>query len=345
MVYLGWWRSYRFVWVMLPILLMLLSITTDVSTMARSASHPAAIDAGAIDADATLLLAVGDIANCEADDARHVETAALVDTLIGDSAVGDIALLGDIAYDAGSAEEFADCYDVAWGRHGARVRPVPGNHEYRTTGAEGYFTYFEAKASPDDPECRRDCAGYYAYDLGEWHIVALNSEASMTNGSPQEMWLRADLAANRSRCTLAYWHHPRFSSGAHGNDDRSADIWQTLYDFGVDIVLNGHEHNYERFAPQNPDGMLDAGRGIRVFVVGTGGAPLRNFGSVQANSEARNRDAWGVLQLALYNQHYTWTFKPIAGQTYIDSGSASCVTLAGDWEQSLFLPQVYESIN
>jgi hypothetical protein len=176
--------------------------------------------------------------------------------------------------------------------------------------------------------------------LGEWHIIALNSQLDMGAGSEQEQWLRADLAAHPSLCTLAYWHSPRFSSGGHGNDERSSDVWVVLYEAGVDVVLNGHDHNYERFAPQNPAGDLDVERGIREFVVGTGGAVLRDFDRIKANSEARNHQVWGVLQLSLYSDRYEWKFMPIAGQTYEESGSAPCVTVVSHWNMQHFLPTV-----
>lgn len=286
---------------------------------------------------AATLLAVGDIADCQFETARHEETATLVDTL-----AGDIAILGDIAYPNGSEANFADCYDPAWGRHTPRARPVPGNHEYETAGAAGYFAYFGAAASPLEPECLANCKGYYSYNLGYWHIIALNSEVAMAAGSEQEAWLRADLAANRTRCTLAYWHHPLFSSGTHSGDTRSVDVWAALYEAGVDVVLNGHDHNYERFAPQNPAGELETDRGIRQFVVGTGGVSLRAFSGMHANSEVSDNQSWGVLEMSLYFDRYEWTFRPISGQLFVDSGSAPCVSVAGDWQPAQFLPLLYE---
>jgi hypothetical protein len=254
---------------------------------------------------------------------------------------GTIALLGDSVYEDGSHSDFANCYDLAWGRHKARTRPVPGNHEYVTPGAAGYFQYFGAAASPREPNCIIDCEGYYSYDLGDWHVVALNSELNMAIGSQQEQWLRHDLAANRSKCTLAYWHRPRFSSGAHSSDERSNDVWQVLYAYGVDVVLNGHDHHYERFAPQNPQGERDLQRGVRQFIVGTGGATLRQLDVHHPNSEASTHHIWGVLQLTLYKDRYVWEFRPIAGQTYVDRGSASCVQVEGDWDFQHFLPALH----
>lgn len=329
-----WWHSYKVgarpIWIAIGLLVALFLLEDGVS---RHSLH-AQSDPQAGREEAATLLAVGDIADCHVDDTHHEQTADLVDSL-----PGTIAILGDIAYTKGSPEEFADCYQPSWGRHDGRVRPVPGNHEYGTEGAGGYFAYFGATASPLEPDCTLRCKGYYSYDLGDWHIVALNSEQAMTAGSPQEQWLRADLLAHRtSQCTLAYWHHPRFSSGAHGDDPRSADVWLALYEAGVDVVLNGHDHDYERFAPMNPNGDVDTARGIREFVVGTGGVATRNFDHPHPNSEVRKNEVWGVLQLSLYLDHYEWAFKPIAGQQFAESGSAPCVPPADDWKLETYMP-------
>lgn len=332
------WRNYKWLVLLLPIFLLAPARNVVYSSSRAVVTMPAAAPVPA-QPSPTLLFAVGDIADCVANDESYQQTAALLDGL-----VGDILILGDIAYPNGSDESFADCYDPVWGRHKQRSRPVPGNHEYETPGAGGYFRYFGELATPLEPTCRENCQGYYSFDVGDWHVVALNSEALMTAGSQQELWLRADLAANRTRCTLAYWHHPRFSSGVHDNDMRSAAVWAALYEFGVDIVLNGHEHSYERFAPQNPAGELDEARGIRQFIVGTGGAPLRQFPSqLAAHSETRNDDDWGVLQLALYPERYEWRFLPVEGQSYADGGVANCVTVADDWNSALYLPSLHHS--
>jgi hypothetical protein len=167
--------------------------------------------------------------------------------------------------------------------------------------------------------------GYYSYDVGSWHVISLNSNVSMRAGSPQERWLRADLGAHPGACVLAYWHHPRFSSGTeHGSDPRTEPLWQALYDNGAELVLAGHEHNYERFAPQTPAGTADPDRGIREIVVGTGGADHYEFGPPLANSEVRNGDTWGVLKLTLLPGQYRWEFIPVAGKAFTDSGSARC---------------------
>ncbi len=214
------------------------------------------------DRSAPVLVAAGDIASCSS--SGDEATAALLDQL-----PGTVATLGDNAYPDGAASDFADCYDPTWGRHKARTRPSPGNHDYHTPGASGYYAYFGESAGPSGQ-------GYYSYDVGDWHIVSLNSNEDMTAGSAQEQWLRADLAASAKLCTLAYWHHPRFSSGTLlGGYSATEPLWQALYDHDADVVLAGHEHNYERFAPQTPAGVADPARGIRAFVVGTGGDDLQ----------------------------------------------------------------------
>jgi hypothetical protein len=266
------------------------------------------------DAD-PILVAVGDIASCSSD--GDEATAALLDGLSG-----TIATLGDHAYRSGTPQEFADCYDPSWGRHKDRTRPAPGNHDYETSGAAGYFDYFGAAAGEPGK-------GYYSYDLGTWHIVVLNSNCSQVGGcgegTPQEQWLREDLAAHPATCTLAYWHHPLFSSGMeHGGNESMQPVWQALYDAGADVVLAGHEHNYERFAPQDATGATDLERGIRQFVVGTGGKSLYEFGEALPASEVRNADAMGVLMLRLYATGYEWEFVSIAGALFEDTGTWPC---------------------
>ena len=267
-----------------------------------------------------VLAGAGDITNCSR--TQDEATAQLLDGI-----AGTVITMGDNAYPDGTLDQFNNCYDPTWGRHKDRTHPSPGNHDYHVAGAAGYYTYFGAAASPLDTNCTSNCKGYYSYNLGEWHIIALNSEIDHSTGSAQEQWLRADLAANSTLCTLAYWHKPRFSSGKHGNNASFQPFWQALYDYGADVVLNAHDHSYERFAPQNPTGQAEPTRGIREFVVGTGGASLYSFLSIQPNSEVRNNTTWGVLKLTLHPASYDWEFVPIAGQTFTDSGSANCVTL------------------
>ena len=282
--------------------------TTDSATVALTTAPPAG--------GHPVLVGAGDIAVCAsgADEA----TAALLDAI-----PGTVFTLGDNVYDNGTAAEFRDCYGPSWGRHRARTRPSAGNHEYHTRLASGYFGYFGAAAG--DPE-----KGYYSYDLADWHVVVLNSNSDCTTigcdaNSPQLRWLRADLQANAKPCTLAYWHHPRFNSGEdHGNDVHVATFWQVLYDLHVDVVLNGHEHIYERFAPQTPDGVADPAHGIRQFTVGTGGRAFYPIGAIQANSEVRRNDTHGVLKLTLRPGAYDWQFVPVAGKTFTDAGTGSC---------------------
>ena len=255
-----------------------------------------------------VLVGAGDIADCDAQ-----PTAALLDNI-----PGTVFTAGDNAYPDGTASDYASCYDPSWGRHKARTRPAPGNHDYNTSGATGYYDYFGPLAGPAG-------RGYYSYDLGAWHIVSLNSNVSMSAGSAQETWLRADLAASSKSCTIAYWHHPRFSSGSnHGSSTQSAGVWQALYDAGAEIVISGHDHEYERFAPQTPSAGADQARGIREFIVGTGGAGLYSFATPLPNSEVRDNTSFGVLKLTLSAGSYTWEFIPIAGDSFTDSGSGTC---------------------
>ncbi|MGH7339166.1 MAG: metallophosphoesterase family protein [Candidatus Rokuibacteriota bacterium] len=239
-------------------------------------------------------------------------TAALLDRI-----PGTVFTVGDNAYPSGTARDFRDCYDPSWGRHRSRTRPVPGNHDYETPGAASYFDYFGANAGP-----RGD--GYYAYRLGAWHVLALNSEISAFPGSPQYEWLRRELAANPTRCALAYFHTPVFGSGTNGGNPHMQAVWGVLYTTGVDVVVSGHNHSYERFAPQDPDGRPDPSRGIRQFTVGTGGAELTGFAASRPNSDVRNGTSWGVLRLTLVGDGYEWEFVPVAGHTFSDRGSGVC---------------------
>src|SRR5712691_5573882 len=256
-----------------------------------------------------VLVGAGDIADCN----TGGPTAALLDNI-----AGTVFTAGDNAYSNGTASEFASCYDPSWGRHKARTRPAPGNHDYGTSGATGYYNYFGALAGPAG-------LGYYSYDLGAWHILSLNSNISMSAGSAQETWVRADLAASTKTCTVAYWHHPRFSSGSsHGSSTMSADVFQALYDAGAEIVIVGHDHEYERFGPQTPNAVADPVWGIREFVVGTGGAGLYSFATPLPNSEVRDNTSHGVLKLTLSDGSYTWQYIPVAGNSFTDSGSGTC---------------------
>ncbi len=264
-----------------------------------------------------VLVGAGDIASC--DDLSGAEaTAELIDKI-----PGTVFAAGDLAYPDGSDEQFAKCYGPTWGRFKERTRPAPGNHEYRSDGASGYARYFGSAAG--DPK-----KGYYSYDLGAWHIVVLNSECDEVGGcdaaSPQGRWLRQDLTQHTTRCTLAYFHKPLFSSGArHGNNPAVKPFWRVLYAAGADLVISGHDHDYERFSPQDPEGRTDAAHGIREFVVGTGGKNThRSFAKPQPGSELRNADTFGVLKLILHATSYEWQFIPQSGKTFSDAGKESC---------------------
>jgi hypothetical protein len=241
------------------------------------------------------------------------------DLLVG-LAPAAVLTLGDNQYEDATYTKYLQSFDPSWGRLKPLIRPGVGNHEYLTGGAAGYFQYFGAAAG--DP-----AKGYYSFDVGAWHLVALNSNCSQAggcgSGSPQEAWLHADLAAHPTGCTLAYWHHPRWSSGQHGSSASYDAFWRDLYSAGVELVLNGHDHDYERFAPQNPAGAADP-LGIREFVVGTGGKNHTAFVNVQPNSQVRNESSYGVLKLTLHTSRYDWQFLPEAGQTFTDNGSNTC---------------------
>jgi acid phosphatase type 7 len=239
-------------------------------------------------------------------------TAELLDRI-----PGTVFTVGDHVYPNGTPQQYADCYDPTWGRHKERTRPAPGNHDYYTQDAIGYFQYFGKLAG--DPG-----KGYYSYELGSWHIVVLNSYLESHAESPQGRWLRSELAARADLCTLAYWHKPRFSSGRHGSDPAIEPLWEILYTAGVDVVVNGHDHHYERFARQTPEGDIDSKHGIRQFVVGTGGAPLRSFTARIMNSDAVNDQVNGVLKLMLDTGRYQWEFVPVEGETFSDSGEDHC---------------------
>jgi hemolysin type calcium-binding protein/calcineurin-like phosphoesterase family protein len=261
------------------------------------------------------LLAAGDIADCTP---GAEQTAALLDQF-----PGTVTPLGDTAYPTGSYQDFENCYDPTWGRHKYRTRPAIGSHEYETAGALPYWDYFGEAAGDAG-------YGWYSYDLGDWHIVVLNSTCAQAGGcfegSPQVEWLRDDLAAHPTQCTAAYWHTPRYSSGQkHGDDLNYVPIWQILYEHGVEFVMGGDDHHYERFAPQTPYGDLDVTDGIRQFVVGTGGRFLRPMTETpHVNSETRDNTTFGILRVELLEGAYDWEFVPVAGGTYTDSGSTAC---------------------
>jgi hypothetical protein len=288
------------------------SVTPSAALPATSPITQPAIPA---DSQAAFLVGAGDIADCR-DLSGAEATAKLLEQI-----PGTVFAAGDLAYPDGTKENF-DCYDKTWGRVKSRTRPAPGNHEFHSKNATFYFQYFGDSAGDKQN-------GYYSYELGTWHVIVLNSECDEVGGceagSRQEKWLRADLAAHPVACTLAYWHKPLFSSGgAHGNDLEIQPLWQALYDANADVVINGHDHDYERFGPQAPDSSADPKRGIREFVVGTGGKNHRPFTAPKPNSEVRNADAYGVLKLTLKAGSYDWLFIPEAGKSFTDSGSGLC---------------------
>ena len=272
-----------------------------------------------------VFVGAGDIASC--DRTGDEATAKLLDDIVATApSTTTVFTTGDNAYESGTASEFASCYDPNWGRHKASTYPTVGNHEYYTLeNASGYFDYFGARAG--DPT-----KGYYSYELGQWHVVALNSVCEKVGGcgasSPMVEWLKKDLAANSRTCTLAYFHHPLFSSGSlSGGNSKMKPSWEALYAARADVVLNGHLHNYERFAPQTPSGVADSAQGIREFVVGTGGYSLNPFKTTVANSQVRNANSYGVLKLTLHPTGYDWEFVAVDGTVdgrTADSGTGSC---------------------
>jgi len=263
-----------------------------------------------------VLTGAGDIAVCDSDGARQTSDQLLAQK------TGWFFTVGDNAYENGSDKVFAECYAPTWGRVLDRtILPVPGNHDWLTKGASGYLKYFGARAQPNGTD-------YYSMDLGAWHIIVLESDCSKVGGcrpdNPQGRWLAQDLAQSTAHCTLAFWHHPRFSSGEHGNNAFTQPLWQDLYDAGADLILDGHDHTYERFAPQTPDGRLDPDRGIVEMVVGTGGRSHYSFSVIRDNSLVRDNSTWGVERLVLADGRWSFEFLPVPGETFSDSGSGSC---------------------
>ncbi len=255
--------------------------------------------------DSVVLVGAGDISSCNNN--NDEATAKLLDAI-----PGSVFVAGDNVYSSGTYTEYLNCYDPTWGRHKARTNPVPGNHEYATSGAAGYYQYFN------------NVPTFYAYNLGAWRIYALNSEIDVSASGPQATWLQGDISANPSQCVLAYWHKPRWSSGStHGNTSSMQSLWQILYNAGAELVISGHEHNYERFAEMDGSGSVVA-NGMREFVVGTGGVGHYPFGTPLTASQVRNNTSYGVLKLTLHDTGYDWQFVPVAGATFTDSGSSNC---------------------
>lgn len=291
--------------------------TVVVSACSKSPAAPTSVSsntitvaptAGGTSAAAEVLVGAGDIANCST-------TGAAATAVLLDRQPGTVFTAGDNAYPGGSDADFRDCYGPTWGRHRSRTRPVPGNHEYQMPGASAYFNYFGSRAGGGD--------GYYAYTLGAWRIIALNSETMVSAGSPQVSWLKNELATNSSGCTAAIWHRPLVSSGPHGDNVDMRDIFQVLYDAGVDFVVTGHDHIYERFDRIDPNGRPDSIRGIRQFIVGTGGTTLTAPVRWRAGSEVQGTN-WGVMRFDLLPGSYRWTFISVDGESFQDAGVESC---------------------
>jgi acid phosphatase type 7 len=310
------------------IALLLLLLLTPLETLAQTQTPPATDRATPAETKKKkssrgmtfVLVGAGDIASC-----KNPEGAAATAKLI-EQIPGMVFAAGDLAYEKGSAEEFKTCYDPAWGRFKDRTKPALGNHEYADSRASGYFQYWGTQAGPRGK-------GYYSYELGDWHIVVLNTNCDAqglggcASGSPQETWLKEDLTKRPTACILAYGHHALFSSGVfkkHAVHPELKQLWEDLYAAHSDLVLAGHEHSYERFAPQDPEGKADAANGIREIVAGTGGRSHDLLGFATPNSEVREWDTYGVLKLTLSPGKYTWEFIPEAGKSFHDSGSGAC---------------------
>ena len=276
------------------------------------------------------IAAAGDIA-CGTSDANYnggngTATACRMkytSDILVNGAYTSVLTLGDNMQSDPSPTGFATVYNPTWGRVKGITHPQAGNHDYGYSGAKGYYGYFGSAAG--DPS-----KGYYSFDVGSWHVLAINSNCTKISGgcakgSPEEQWVRSDLAANAAkRCTLAFFHHPRYSSGHDGDNTFMSPIFQDLYDANADVVLSGHSHDYERFAPQDNASRLDSARGIRQFVVGTGGSFFTGFGSTKPNSQVRQNSTFGVLQITLHASSYDWRFVPEAGKTWTDTGSQAC---------------------
>jgi acid phosphatase type 7 len=280
---------------------------------ATTTEPQAATDAKPAEEGVTFIGA-GDIANCEVAGGGGARSTAL---LLDRYPNAVIYTTGDHAYQTGSDKDFKTCYEPTWGRFKSRTHPSVGNHDLITDKGKPYFDYFGESAGPRN-------LGYYSYEVGTWHVISLNSAIPARKGSEQMKWLSEDLAAHKTECTLAYWHIARYSSGAHGSDPLMADAWKILYDAGVDVVLASHDHDYERFAPMDDKGKPDPEKGIRSFVIGTGGGGVYEFKSKAQNSEIRDNTTYGVLKFVLKPSSYDWEFIPMPGKTFRDSGSGKC---------------------
>lgn len=262
----------------------------------------------------------GDIADCKDRGPQYsgaARTAAMIVSRLAADKDAVVLSLGDHTYPVGLLSEFTDCYEPTWGKFKARTYPTPGNHEYYSPLAAGYYTYFGAAAGPE----RR---GYYSFDLGNWHIISLNSYLRPEQHATQLEWLRDDLAKNTHRCMLAFWHHPRYSSGGHGNNPQMDEAWTMLDAAGAELVLSSHDHNYERFVPIDGNGQRNDKRGIRQFIVGTGGAKLTPMLFPKPDSVVSDNSTHGILKLVLKDIGYEWEFLPVTKDGFTDNGAALC---------------------
>ncbi len=299
---------------------LILSLIVSLSALGLSASSVMSLSASSVmslSASSPTLLAVGDIATCG--NLGAFITAGIIQKELKKIPNSKLAILGDIAYERGTDAEFK-CYDAAYGQFKDITYPSPGNHEYYTPNATGYYKYFGTRAG--DPK-----RGYYTYKLGNWRIYALNSNCNYIGGcdanSPQVKWLKQTLLQNPSQCSLAYWHHPRFSSGRHGNTSFMQDIWATVAKAGVEVVLAGHDHTYERFAPLDSSGNPNP-KGTQAFVIGTGGRSLYAFINPHPHSQVKQNSSLGVSKFGLEPNGYSWEFLAADGSDFKDSGNGKC---------------------
>jgi len=299
---------------------LMLLIVISLALWSSGSDQPAATSESHSDHTAKTVVAAGDIA-CDANEpasalaCRQGDTARLIAALEPTA----VLTLGDNQYPDGALASFQDSYAKSWGVFKDITFPVPGNHEYQTPDAAGYFDYFGSRAGERGK-------GYYAFSVGAWRFIALNSEIDLSENSAQLAWLKQELKTHPAACTLAYWHEPRFSTGGHPDDSRSDATWRVLYANNVDVVLNGHSHAYERFAPQNPDGQIDQTRGITEFVSGMGGRAPEALNDPSPLLATRQNHAFGVLVLTLHGSSARYEFVPIPGgqQTFSDSGVVAC---------------------
>jgi hypothetical protein len=289
---------------------LLLSLVAAVASACSSSIAQPPCCTGPSPIPSTVLIGAGDIAVCNSNGA--VATAALIDGHPN----ATVFTAGDNVYPSGHPDQWRDCYEPTWGRHKQRTYPTAGNHDYETQHAKPYYDYWGDRAGPRDQ-------GYYTYTVGTWRIYAINSEIDTRPGSPQYQWLQSELSTRTEPCAAAIWHKPLFSSGVNGPNSHMREIYRLLFDANAEIVINGHDHVYERFGPQDHNGVFNGARGIRQFTVGTGGVPNTVFPTVRPNSELRVQ-TWGVLKLELNDAGYRWDFLAVTGNPVRDSGVGSC---------------------